>query len=180
LIFHPAYQSGSNFRLLGHQKVQGRNAYVIAFAQYPARSRIYGIFQDGKSVKTMFKQGLAWIDSENYQIIRIASDLLKPLSQIKLEKMTTEINFSEVSFHQVGRRFWLPNQVTVTLDWNGKVLRNKHEYSEFMLFNVDSTEKLGGLKVAVQPAKEIKDPAPPDGPLNKDSLSLVPAAKTEK
>jgi hypothetical protein len=177
LIFHPAYQSGSDFRLLGQQKVQGRNTYVVAFAQYPARSRIYGIFQEGKSIRTTFKQGLAWIDSENYQIIRLASDLLKPLSQIKLDKLTTEINFSEVPFHQAGRQFWLPNQVTVSIDWNGKVLRNKHEYSDFMLFKVDSTQRLGELKGAVQPTEEIKDPAPRDKPSKGGPLSVAPPAK---
>ena len=180
LVFHPAYQSGSTFRLLGHQKVQGRNTFVVAFAQYPARSRIYGIFQDGTNVKTMFKQGIAWIDSENYQIIRLTSDLLKPLSQIKLEKLTTEIDLSEVSFNQVERRFWLPNQVTVTLDWNGRVLRNKHEYSDFLVFNVESKEKLRDLKDAGQTVGESKDPAPPESPLKKDSLSPAPPAKKKK
>jgi tetratricopeptide (TPR) repeat protein len=176
LVFHPAYQSGSAFRLLGHQKVKGRNTFVVAFAQYPARSRIYGIFQDGRNTKTMFKQGIAWIDSENYQIIRLTSDLLKPLSQIKLERLTTEIDLSEVSFNQVRRRFWLPNQVTVTLDWNGRVLRNKHEYSDFLVFKVESKEKLGELKGAGQPAEGTEDPAPREKPLKNSSLSLAPQA----
>jgi hypothetical protein len=97
-----------------------------------------------------------------------------------LEKLTTEIDLSEVSFNQVERRFWLPNQVTVTLDWNGRVLRNKHEYSDFLVFNVESKEKLRDLKDAGQTVGESKDPAPPESPLKKDSLSPAPPAKKNK
>jgi hypothetical protein len=176
LIFHPAYQRGSSFRLLGRQKVKDRTAFVIAFAQDPAKSRIHGSFQDGQTVKTTYKQGLAWVDSENYQIIRLTSDLLRPLTQMKLEKITTEIDFSEVHFSRVAQSFWLPGEVTVTLDWNGKVLRNKHAYSEFLVFNVDSTQKLGKLKDTGRTAEETADPVPPTNPLKNESLSLAPQA----
>jgi len=34
----------------------------------------------------------------------------------------------------------------VTVDWNGKHLRNEHHYSEFKLFQVEATEKQGKPK----------------------------------
>ena len=85
LVFHPAYQSGSSFRLLGRQKVKGRNTFVIAYAQDPAKSRLSGNFQR-TDISTTYTQGLAWIDAENYQIIRLTSDLLRPLPLVRLEK----------------------------------------------------------------------------------------------
>ena len=171
LLFHPAYQKGSTFRLLGSQKVQGREAFVIAYAQNPARSRLYGTFQDSKNSRPMHKQGLVWIDSETHQIIRLTSDLLRPLSELRLEKVKTEIAFGEVHFNRTENGFWLPNEVTVTLDWNGKAFRNKHQYSEFQLFSVDSTQKLGSLK---DMERHTSEPAPLSSPLDDNSLSLVP------
>jgi hypothetical protein len=32
------------------------------------------------------------------------------------------------------------------VDWNGKHLRNEHHYSDFMLFNVQATDKPGTPK----------------------------------
>jgi tetratricopeptide (TPR) repeat protein len=161
LVFHPAYQGGSSFRLLGTQKLRGHTAFVIAFAQNPARSRIFGTFQDGKDFRMIHKQGLAWVDSENFQIIRLMSDLLRPVPQAKLNKINTEINFSEVTFSVASRSFWLPGSVTVTMDWNGKGLRNRHAYSDFMVFNVDSKEKLGDLKAPANVTQETEKSVPP-------------------
>ena len=176
LIFHPAYQSGSSFRLLGRQKVKGRSTFVVAYAQEPAKSRLSGNFQRGTDVSTTYTQGLAWIDSENYQIIRLTSDLLRPLPLIRLEKINTEINFSEVEFKQPAQKFWLPDQVTVTLDWNGRVYRNHHVYSDFLVSNVDSTQKIGKPKGAEKATEVTADSASGNNPVENHSLSLVPPA----
>ncbi len=78
----------------------------------------------------------------------MTSDLLKPLPQVRLERQTTEIDFNEVHFKQLTQGFWLPSKVTVTLDWNGKMFRNNHAYSDFLVSNVESTQKIGKPKGA--------------------------------
>jgi len=40
LFFHPSYRSESTFRYLGRQTLNGRSAYVIAFAQIPGKSHL--------------------------------------------------------------------------------------------------------------------------------------------
>jgi hypothetical protein len=157
LIFHPIHQKGSSFRLLGHQKVKGRDAIVVAFAQVPTQSRLSGIFRSGKTARVTFKQGAAWIDAENYQIIRLISDLLTPVPEIKLEKLETQIDFQEIRLDRGARTFWLPTQVVVTVHWNGKDLRNTHLYSDFKLFNVEAQQKIAMPADAEQGAKGIED-----------------------
>ena len=142
LIFHPAHQKRSSFRLLGHQKLKARDTVVIAYAQNPARSQISGRIQVGKNTRRTFEQGIAWIDAENYQIMRLASDLLKPIPLIGLDQHRTEIEFHEVQLNRVTGKFWLPEHVTVTLHWNGKVFRNTHAYSNFRLFSVETLQKI--------------------------------------
>ncbi len=154
LIFHPLYQSDSNFKYLGQQKVDGRDTYVIAYAQRPEKSKINGIFKMGPTSMPTFSQGLAWIDGENYQIIRMRTDLLRPLPEVRLDKETTEIDFGQTRFKSVSGDFWLPREVKVSVDWNGHALRNLHDYSDFKLFSVGATEKLGKPKEAGQSAKQ--------------------------
>ncbi len=146
LIFHPVYQSEATFRYLGRQKVNGRDTYVVAFAQRPVQAHLYGSFKEGQVQVTTFTQGLAWIDAENYQILRLRTDLLKPLPEVALKRQTTQIDFSEVHFKSVAEGFWLPREVAVTVDWHGRVMRNDHEYSDFKVFNVDSTQRVGKPK----------------------------------
>jgi len=157
LVLHPGYQSQADFRYLGRQKVNGRDAYVIAFAQQPTKAKLNGAFKHGETSVTTFSQGLAWIDSQSYQITRLRTDLLKPLPEINLERETTEIAFSEVHFKGVAAGFWLPQQVTVAVDWDGKHFRNEHRYSEFKLFNVEATEKIRKPKELGQASKQAPD-----------------------
>jgi hypothetical protein len=161
LIFHPAYQPEAAFRYLGRQKVNGRQTFVIAFAQRPAKARVFAAFQSGQTTTATFSQGLAWVDSENSQIIRLRTDLLAPLPQIKLERQTTEVDFAEVHFRGLAEGFWLPRQVTGTVKWNGKHLRNEHQYSEFKLFSVESTQKIRSPKGTGLALEEISDPKAP-------------------
>ena len=146
LVFHPIYQPQSTFRYLGRQKVNGRDTFVIAFAQQPKKARMNGIFKSGKVSMPIFTQGLAWVDPSSYQILRLRTDLLTPLPEVRLERETTEIDYSEVHFKTVAEAFWLPRAVTVTVRWNGKNLRNEHEYSDFKLFSVASSQKVGKPK----------------------------------
>jgi tetratricopeptide (TPR) repeat protein len=159
LIFHPIHQNGNSFRLLGYQKLRGRNTIVVAYAQLPDRCRLKGHFQAGKIVEEIFKQGIVWIDAKDYQIIRLVSDLLKPLPRIKLEKLRTEIDFDEVRFNQAAEKFWLPVQVGVTVNWNGRLLRNTHSYSDFKLFDVQTTQRIEKPKDAGKTVERAADPS---------------------
>jgi len=143
LLLHPAYQDGSTFRYLGRQKTKGSTTYVVAFAQNPARARMYGSFKSSKSYKLIYLQGLAWIDDTTHQVVRLKTDLLAPLPQIKLNQETTEINFREVGFDGSAQKFWLPCDVTVSIAWAGRHLRNRHQYSDFMVFNVEQKNIIG-------------------------------------
>jgi tetratricopeptide (TPR) repeat protein len=164
LIFLPTQQKGSSFRLLGHQKLRGRDTVLIAFAQIPARSRIYGSFKIGENTETTYKQGLAWIVSENYQIVRLASDLLKPLPRIRLDTLKTQIDFDEVRFNQEAGKFWLPLNVIVTVQWSGKVLRNRHAYSDFKLFSVQASQKVEKPKNSKRNIGGPEAPVPQEKP----------------
>jgi len=154
LIFHPLYQSQSEFRYLGLQRVNGRDAYVIAFAQQPAKARLNGTFNSGSMSMPTFSQGLAWIDPQSYEVIRLRTDLLKTLPEMNLETETTDITYGEVHFRDLPTGFWLPQEVTVSVDWNGKHLRNQHRYSEFRVFSVAATEKQGKPKDIGQTSKD--------------------------
>ena len=149
LVFHPTYHNESQFRYLGREKVDGIDTYVVAFAQLPTKAHLVGNFQSGRTSMTTFTQGIAWIDPASYRILRLHTDLLRPLPELRLESESLDINFSEVHFKHSQTAVWLPSHVEVTIDWNGRMLRNTHAYSDFKIFNVDASEKIGAPKAAV-------------------------------
>ena len=157
LFFHPSYRAESTFQYLGRQSVNGRSTYVLAFAQIPGRAHLTGNFRKGQTSFTTLSQGLAWVDAATSQIVRIHTELLAPLPELRLDKQTMDVDFHEVHFTHLNQTVWLPNEVLVSLDWNGKRLRNRHEYSDYKVFDVDASEKIGQPKGV----SEVS-PAPPD------------------
>lgn len=134
----PAYQPEATFVYLGKQRVEGHDTYVMAFAQKPEVARLLTGFRAGATHFWTLSQGVVWIVCDTYQVIRLRTDLLSPLLDARLERETTEINYSEVHFPGVPVSYWLPREVVVTVDWQGKLRRNRHSYSDFRLFSVES------------------------------------------
>jgi hypothetical protein len=142
LHFHPDYQADSTFRYLGRQVINKRQTYVVGFAQRPGIAHLVGrISIDGISILVL-TQGIAWIDSAGYQVIRMRTDLLKSNEDIGPKQQTTESEFREVRFKESPQVLWLPRQVVVTMDWKGYAYQNRHRYSNFKLFTVGTEQKV--------------------------------------
>ncbi|HEV2352542.1 MAG TPA: tetratricopeptide repeat protein [Terriglobia bacterium] len=142
LLFHPAYQEGATFRYLGKQAVNGHDCFVVAFAQKPEKAQMVERFNMNDASILVLFQGLAWIDAQSYKVVRLRTDLLKPQTKIRLERQTTEITYDPVTFKQLSAAMWLPSEVAVTVEWQGKTYRNLHKYSDFKLFNTNTKEKV--------------------------------------
>jgi hypothetical protein len=148
IFFHPQHQQDCRFRLLGRQTADSK-AYLIAFAQKPETRLAMSTFASPTTLTPalIMYQGLAWVDPENHQILRIRTDLLAPRKDVQLAKQTTEVWYQEVHFRDIPHAFWLPREVQVTIEWSDMTYRNRHRYSEYMVFSVESRDKLEQLKV---------------------------------
>ena len=135
--FSTALQSESTFRYLGEQKIGKRDTYVVAFAQRPADATV-SITVTGRDggIVHLLVQGIAWVDKNNFQIVRMRTDLLSPRPDIKWDEQTTEVTFSEVRLLDVPYPLWLPNDVEVNMTFNGRNFRNEHHYTHYRRYRV--------------------------------------------
>jgi hypothetical protein len=141
LYFSTAEQPDSTFRQFGIQMIRDHECYVVGFAQNPGRVHSIGVFfSPGKSA-TLLVQGLAWIDSESFQILRIMTWLLTPRTDINLSVETSTVDFFPVQPGGTERVLWLPRDVAVQAAYRGVAVRNTHHYTNFKLFRVESTVK---------------------------------------
>jgi hypothetical protein len=88
-------------------------------------------------------QGLAWIDSESFQILRIMTWLLAPRKDIGLNSQVSTVDYYPVQPSGSERVLWLPRDVEVRVRFRDIDIRNTHHYSDFKLFRVESTIKPG-------------------------------------
>jgi len=141
LYLSPADQQGSRFRHFGTQPMRDRKCHVVGFAQVPEKVRRVGTFRVEDKRVVLLVQGLAWIDYETSQVLRIMTWLLSARTGIGLGVHDSTVDFYPVQPSGFGRVLWLPRDVEVVTSFRGRWFKNTHHYSNFKLFRVTSTVK---------------------------------------
>jgi len=120
---------------------QGRATYVVVFAQRPETAQLIGYFNADSVIYPYLVQGIAWIDASSFQILRLRTELLGTPPKSRLAKRTTDIEYAEAHFKELARPVWMPRQVTVIVEWKGRMFQNEHLYSDYKYFKVGAEEK---------------------------------------
>ena len=130
-------QSQSRFRYLGHEMLGSRETYVLAFAQRPGEVNFATVMAvTGAKDVDMPTQGILWVDKNNFQILRVRSDLLAPNAEIQLAQLTTDVMFGEVRLQDVPNPLWLPTDADVSIEIGGHKYRNMHHYQDYRRYRV--------------------------------------------
>jgi tetratricopeptide (TPR) repeat protein len=165
LIFHPYNAMNFEMTCEGLARWNGGLAWQVHFKQRtdkPNTIRRYRIGAEGPSYPVALK-GRAWISADNYQIVRLESDLIAPLPQIRLVADHTAIEYGPVKFSKGNVNMWLPQSAEVYYDWKGRRIHRRHSFSNYMLFGVEDKQKISVPKGDEAPG----DTAPGDAPKQK-------------
>ena len=154
-------------QFVGTKPVEERHRFDVARLSEYMRANVEGFsgeleveqFRGGQSNPTYrlsagLIHGLAWIDTGDFHIMRLHTDLLNPAPEVRLQKQTTEIQYQPVEFQGLSTPLWLPREVKVTVDWRGRILRNRHQYSDFKLFSTESRDEIKTPKIPATVPKE--------------------------
>ena len=138
VYFYPFSRQQATFRFLGEQKMDGHRTMVLAFAQKPQSVTSPALFlYQGKSVP-MFIQGVAWVDASDFHIWRLRTDLLAPLPEVSLHRLTADTQFKPTRVEEIPSLISLPHEVKVTSVVSGSTRQEVHSYSEYRLFRARS------------------------------------------
>jgi hypothetical protein len=151
LLLSPEHQAAYDFKYLGSQVIEGRKTEVVGFAGHPAPEAVSGRYVlFGKPIP-LIVQGVAWVDASCFEILQMHTDLLAPLTFAGLPRLTTEAVFRQLSFRKTTVPIWLPQVVDVTAEFYGRTYHNRHTYSDYQLFSVDSSEAPQSPKSGAEP-----------------------------
>ncbi|MFZ0960486.1 MAG: VWA domain-containing protein [Terriglobia bacterium] len=152
-FFGPHEQPLSDFRYLGQQTIDGLRTEVVAFAEHVEPEAVRGHFIADKTSVPLLLQGVAWIDAGSYQILQMRTDLLAPQPRAELNRMTTVVSFAAVKFQDRPSVFWLPQEVNVTVEQGNFIYANRHRYSDYQLFKVETQENVQAPKPTAPPER---------------------------
>jgi tetratricopeptide (TPR) repeat protein len=156
LIFHPYGAANYDMQCEGLAHWNGVLAWQVHFRQRPdkpIRDRAYRFGDSGPAYPVALK-GRAWIAADSYQIVRLETDLVAPLPEIRLFADHTAIEYSVVHFHKQNVDMWLPSTAEIFYDLKGRRIHRRHSFSSYMLFSVDDKQRISTPKTAQAPPTE--------------------------
>ncbi len=161
LIFHPYNVGSFDLTCEGLARRNGRPAWQVHFRQSrPNSLRAYKIGINGPSYPVSLK-GRAWIAADSYQIVRLETNLVRPVPEIRLADEHTVIEYGPVRFRERNVDMWLPQSAEVYSDLRGRRFHLRHSFSKYLLFSVDDKQTISTPKVAEE--------TPPKSPSEKVS-----------
>lgn len=148
LIFHPNKAGNFAMSCEGLGQWNGTPAWQIHFRQRqdkPNTMRAYKIGENGPSYLVALR-GRAWIAADSYQIIRMETDLISALPEIRLFTDHTVVEYGPVRFKSRNVEMWLPQSAELYSDWRGKRMHRRHSFTNYILFSVDEKQSISEPK----------------------------------
>lgn len=149
-LFHPYYQHEFEMKCEGLAR-QGKGfAWQIRFEQkrnIPSRMQVH--YLNGKRFPVPLK-GRAWIDTTNYNVVRLQTDVREPLKEAGLYAQHTEIEYGPVRFKKDNTDLWLPIRAEIYMQTKGHRIHRKHDFSNYILFAVEDKQTIGKPKESPQ------------------------------
>jgi tetratricopeptide (TPR) repeat protein len=146
LIFHPLLAPGFHFTCEGLGEWKGHPTWLVQFEEKKNDLNPFRSYDIGGFSYPLQLTGRAWIDAGTYQVLRLESDLLKPVQKIHLTREHIAIEFASVRFRTGNQELWLPQTAELYVEWNGRSFYRRHSFSNFKIFSTDSTQEVHAPK----------------------------------
>lgn len=155
LVFHPSMRDNFEMICEGLGEWKGQATWLVHFKQRddrPARMQDYKV---GSNTYAMKLKGRAWISADKFQVVRIESELVNPVPEIRLAGEHQVVEYGPELFAKKNVQLWLPRSAEIYLDFRRHRYYRSHTFDHYMLFSVDATDKPKEPKaVADQPHRD--------------------------
>lgn len=139
LIFHPDMQENFDLTCEGLGQWHGNATWVVHFRQRDDKPKRLEDYIEIDQTYGVSQKGRAWINSDNFQIVRLESELVNSVQRLTVQHQITE--YGPVQFQKKKVQLWLPQSVDLFLEINRHRYYRRHSFDHYMLFSVNSEEK---------------------------------------
>jgi len=153
LIFHPDMRENFKITCEGLGDWHGQATWVMYFRQRADKPNRLADLVVGGQTYPMDMKGRAWITADNFEIVRIESELIKSLPLLAVQHQIAE--YGPIHFARGNVDLWLPKSVDIYFELNRHRYYRRHSFDHYMLFAINSEEKQGSPKdSSPQPQKQ--------------------------
>jgi TolA-binding protein len=142
LMFHPKIVGNFEIHCAGQTYIQGIPAWQLNFMEGEDPNKSFNAIRIKDSQYQLRFKGQAWIGVENYNILRLETDLVAPLPEIHLQVEHFDVAYAPVSFAGQNLRLWLPENASMHISYRGHHYQRVHRFSHFQLFLVGTEQNV--------------------------------------
>jgi hypothetical protein len=172
-VFHPDVQNDFEMHCEGLGNWQGLATWLVHFRQREDRPNRMHSYKMGTQIYPVSLKGRAWIRADNFQIVRMESELVKPMPQIQLLSEHQQVEYGPIPFGKNGTVLWLPRSAEIYFDFRKQRYYRRHSFDHYMLFAVNSDERRKEPTASAAPqlappvplaSSPVSSPAPVEAP----------------
>jgi len=141
LVFHPSMRDNFEMVCEGLGDWHGQATWLVHFRQRDDRPARIHDYKVGSLIRSLKLKGRAWITPDRFQIVRIESELVSPVPELRLASEHQVVEYGPVPFGKRNVQLWLPQSAELYLDFRKRRYYRKHSFDHYMLFSVDADEK---------------------------------------
>ena len=141
LVFHPHMRDNFAMTCEGLGDWHGQATWLVRFRQRDDRPNRMHSYKVGDQMYSVDLQGRAWITADKFHIVRIESEMLKPLPEIHLLGEHEVVEYGPVEFPRKNTSLWLPKSAEIYFDFRKHHYYRRHSFDHYMLYSVDTEEK---------------------------------------
>jgi hypothetical protein len=123
-----------------------RATWLLHFRQRDEGPNRFHEYKVGELTYPANLEGRAWIAANTFQIVRVESELVNPMPKLQIVNEHPTVEYGPVLFQKTNTELWLPKKAELYLDVHKRHYFRRNSLDHFMLFSVDSGEKVGEVK----------------------------------
>jgi tetratricopeptide (TPR) repeat protein len=150
-IFHPDVRDDFEMVCEGLGDWSGQATWLVHFRQRPERPSRIQAYKVTNTLHLVSLKGRAWISAGNFQIVRIEAELVHPMPEIRLLSEHQTVEYGPVMFQKKNTELWLPKTAELYFDFRKHRYYRRHSFDHYMLFSVDSNQKISVPKIPDEP-----------------------------
>jgi tetratricopeptide (TPR) repeat protein len=156
LVFHPELSKDFEFQCEGQSDWHGQPSWIVHFRQRSDRPNRMHSYKVG-SVFAVDLKGRAWITADQFEVVQIEADMVKPVPEIQLLSERQTVEYGPVPFPNKNTTLWLPQKVEIYFDFRKHRYYRRHSFDHYTLFSVDAEHKEKGPENKPANADGIED-----------------------
>ncbi len=155
LIFHPILISDFEMKCEGLSRAYGNFSWQVYFRQRADKESRIRRYRVGGHVFAIALKGRAWIDANNFQVVRLETDIRETHPELRLNSEHLVMEYGPVKFKSRNEELWLPMSADYYAVLRGQRFHRRHSFTDYILFSIDENQKIG------EPRKEKTAAAAP-------------------